>query len=244
MVCHCLLIESARGLVLVDSGLGTADIRAAKPRLPLGFRLIGRPSREAVPAVEQVRRLGFDPRDVRDVVPTHLDLDHAGGFSDFPWATVHVFGREHDAAMRQRSVVERIRYLPVQWSHDVRWHRCAVDGERWFGFDAVRAIDGTVDDVLLVPLVGHTRGHCGVAVRGGSGWILHAGDAYFFHAEMDERPRCSLGLGFFQRLVAMDNAARLRNQGRLRELKRRHAAEVEVMCAHSPEEFDRLSAAL
>jgi hypothetical protein len=29
----------------------------------------------------------------------------------------------------------------------------------------------------LVPLFGHTRGHCGVAIRNGSGWLFHVGDA-------------------------------------------------------------------
>ncbi len=29
----------------------------------------------------------------------------------------------------------------------------------------------------LVPLFGHTRGHCGVAVRTEQGWLFHAGDA-------------------------------------------------------------------
>jgi glyoxylase-like metal-dependent hydrolase (beta-lactamase superfamily II) len=36
----------------------------------------------------QVQRLGFDPRDVRHIVLTHLDFDHAGGLDDFPHATV------------------------------------------------------------------------------------------------------------------------------------------------------------
>jgi glyoxylase-like metal-dependent hydrolase (beta-lactamase superfamily II) len=34
-------------------------------------------------AFEQVRALGFAPNDVRHVLLTHLDRDHAGGLSDF-----------------------------------------------------------------------------------------------------------------------------------------------------------------
>ena len=33
LVCHCLRIESADGLVLVDTGLGTEDIQRPAPRL-------------------------------------------------------------------------------------------------------------------------------------------------------------------------------------------------------------------
>ncbi len=56
----------------------------------------------------------------------------------------------------------RPRYVAAQWAHGPRWQRHEVAGEDWFGFGAVTALD---DDVLLVPLRGHTRGHCGVAVR-------------------------------------------------------------------------------
>jgi glyoxylase-like metal-dependent hydrolase (beta-lactamase superfamily II) len=53
-----------------------------------------------------------------------------------------------------------------------------VEGQDWFGFGNVRALD---DDLRMVPLHGHTRGHCGVAVRRpDGGWFLHAGDSYFY----------------------------------------------------------------
>ncbi|WP_223281445.1 MBL fold metallo-hydrolase [Streptomyces antnestii] len=35
-------------------------------------------------AVRQVAALGYDIEDVRHIVLTHLDLDHAGGLRDFP----------------------------------------------------------------------------------------------------------------------------------------------------------------
>ena len=64
--------------------------------------------------------------------------------------------------------------------------RHEVAGDDWFGFDAVTALG---DDVLLVPLRGHTRGHCGVAVRRpDGGWLLHAGDAYFHAGEKHTPP--------------------------------------------------------
>jgi hypothetical protein len=48
------------------------------------------------------------------------------------------------------------------------------------GCEAVTAID----DVLLVPLHGHTRGRAGVPVRVGKEWLLHCGGAYYFHGEI------------------------------------------------------------
>ena len=45
-------------------------------------------------AVRQVEALGFTPEDVTDIVLTHLELDHAGGITDFPQARIHVHERE------------------------------------------------------------------------------------------------------------------------------------------------------
>jgi glyoxylase-like metal-dependent hydrolase (beta-lactamase superfamily II) len=95
-------------------------------------------------------------------------------------------------------------------------------------------------EVLLVPLLGHTRGHCGVAVQTAEGWLLHAGDAYFHKDEMHPAGRrCTKGLDWFQRLICMDAAAWRHNQQRLRQLAGDRAAGVRVFCAHDPDEFDR-----
>jgi len=240
MVCHCWLIESDDGLILVDTGVGTQDLADVGGRLGRMFKHVVRPdtAREST-AIARVRALGFDPADVRHIIPTHLDLDHAGGLPDFPSATVHVFEAEHHAAMHPATLPERERYRRVHFAHEPRWDLRSEQGEPWFGFAGVRAIDRR-EDILLIPLQGHTRGHCGVAVRTEQGWLLHAGDAYFFHGELDEPHRCTPGLALFQRMVAIDNRQRLANQARLRELVREHGSEVTVHCAHCPTEFDAL----
>ena len=71
MVCHCLLIETGAGLVLVDTGLGTADIERPAERLGRWFLPITRPRLDPEEtALHQVRRLGFSQDDVRHVLPT------------------------------------------------------------------------------------------------------------------------------------------------------------------------------
>lgn len=243
MVCHCLLIESDAGLVLVDTGLGSADI-AAPARLGRAFLRRSAPRLSlAETALAQVKALGFRPEDVRHIVPTHLDLDHIGGLSDFPHAEVHVFADELRAALQPTGVSAKFGYRPRQWAHGPRWDARALQGERWFGFEAVRALSDAIPDILLVPLQGHSEGHAGVAVRSGSGWLLHAGDAYFNHREIDwRRPRTPLGLGLFQRMRSVDNRARLDNQARLRTLSREHGSEVRIFSAHCGVEFDKLRA--
>lgn len=242
LCCHCLLIEGRQGLILVDTGLGTGDV-AHPGRLGAPFNAVVRPRLlMEETALWQVRELGFDPRDVRHIVPTHLDLDHAGGLGDFPQAQVHVFAPELNAAMQRPTLAEKGRYVPAQWAHGPQWVSHAVEGERWLGLSAMRPLPDTDDEVLLVPLVGHTRGHCGVAVKTDTGWLLHAGDAYFFHGEMAAEPHCPIGLRVFQSLVQTDKPRRLANQRRLRELQQAHHDELTVFCAHDPVELARLSA--
>jgi glyoxylase-like metal-dependent hydrolase (beta-lactamase superfamily II) len=144
-------------------------------------------------------------------------------------------------------VLDRMRYRPAQWGTRAAWRTYAADGgERWMGFERVRELDGVSPDVVMVPLVGHTLGHAGIAIRrGGDDWLLYAGDAYFYRGEMDARPRCTPGLRAYQTLMEKDRGQRLANQARLRELIGAHVergtAPVTVFCAHDVVEFERLA---
>jgi len=244
LTCHCLLVETGAGLVLVDTGLGLRDVEDPRSRLSRMLLMMLKPDfREEMTAIRQVQRLGFRPEDVRHIVLTHLDFDHAGGLDDFPWASVHLLTRERDSALAQRTMLDRMRYRPQQWSTRPRWLAYEpFEGDTWFGFDRVRSLDGVKDDIVMIPLVGHTHGHAGVAVRRGDDWLLLAGDAYFYHAEMDpHRPHCTPGLRFYQWLMEKDRGSRLRNQARLRQLRRHHSDVIQMCCAHDPVEFERLT---
>jgi glyoxylase-like metal-dependent hydrolase (beta-lactamase superfamily II) len=243
LTCHCLLLELPDELVLVDTGYGLRDVLDPASRLnPFFLMLLDPDFREEMTAARQVVRLGFQVKDVRHIVLTHLDFDHAGGLDDFPNARVHLLSSELGAALTRRTLLDRMRYRPQQWSSRDRWHGYMVDrGEGWFGFERVAKLDGLSPDILLVPLAGHTLGHCGVAVRTDDSWLMLAGDAYCFSGEMSSRPWCTPGLRFYQWLMEKDRRARLANQARLRELVADHPDEVTVVCSHDPHDFMRVA---
>ncbi|WP_374942641.1 MBL fold metallo-hydrolase [Sphingomonas sp.] len=251
VVCHCLLIETdAQGLVLVDTGYGLKDIdhphKRPGVRIPIPWRLmLNIRLHERETAIRQVEALGYRANDVRHIIATHLDFDHAGGLEDFPNATVHVMAREYDDATGARAgVVANNRWRPSQLNDVQAWRRYGARGEPWFGFDAVRELDGLPPEILMVPLPGHTWGHAGVAIRRADGrWLLHAGDAYFYRGEMrGARRKCTPGLRAYQRLMEVDATSRMANQERLRALSVQRRGEVTVTCTHDPVELERCQA--
>lgn len=237
LVCHCLLVETPDALVLVDTGLGTADMLDPVARLGGGFARAMSPVLDvADTALAQVRALGYDPADVRHVIPTHLDADHAGGVSDFPDAAVHVQQRELDQLLRP-TLRERMRFRQRQFDHGPRWQVAGGITDDWFGFDAIRPLPGV--DVLMVPLPGHSKGQVGVAVKTDDGWLLHCGDAYFHRSEVTGDGTMPLGLKWFERSIQSQPRLREATRKRLAVLHRDHGDQVSLFCAHDPVELAR-----
>ena len=170
-----LLIETEQGLVLVDTGLGTAEYEQPRPFTRV-FQVITKmpmDAREA--ALNQVLALGYQPEDVRHIVLTHMHFDHISGLADFPQAQVHVARKEYAAFMGKHKSFYDLAYDHAYIAHQPDFQPYDEIGDRWFGFGAIRLPFSP--EILLIPLPGHSRGHCGVAIEKEDGWHLHCGDA-------------------------------------------------------------------
>ena len=237
MPAHCLLVELPDRLVLVDSGFGLAD-GATPARLGPSRFLLGASHDPKFSAVRQVEKLGFQATDVRDVVLTHLDVDHVGGISDFPQAVVHCTADEHGAAT-QPHAREKLRYRAVQWAHGPQWSLASPGPLEWKGFTGCTPLFGG-GDVVLVPMPGHSRGHAAVAVRSGQdAWLLHAGDAFFHRGSVERTPVPRL-VRTFEATVGVNLTQVRENHQRLAALASSDPS-VTVFCAHDPVQLAALT---
>ena len=237
MCCHCLLIETHDGLLLVDTGFGMHDI--VKPKdLGKAFRWIMQPQlllQET--ALFQIDKMGYNRKDVRHIVLTHLDLDHAGGISDFPQANIHACSTEVSAALHPLTRMEKGRYRTHQFNEQTKWTATINTTDSWFGFENVQRLKGLKEEILLVPLYGHTRGHCGVAVKKPDGqWLFHVGDLYMDRRSLYKKSPQLMRQA--ENLMAVNNKQRLNYVKRVKALIDQHGHEVQVFSSHDYSELN------
>jgi glyoxylase-like metal-dependent hydrolase (beta-lactamase superfamily II) len=229
---YCLLVESEDGLVLIDTGIGRLDYISPSRLMRLFSFWVGLAGDIEESAASQVEKLGFSISDVRHIVLTHLHLDHAGGLRDFPEASVHIFRTEYEARLKPRGLIERA-YDPSQWSHRPRWVVHDLGEDHWYGFPSIRIWEHSNPEIRLIPLPGHTRGHCGIAIRTPEGWLLQCGDAAApLHPASDihgldpsKHTAAGLPVWLVERLMGS-------NVPKLRELLSNHGDEIQAISAH------------
>jgi glyoxylase-like metal-dependent hydrolase (beta-lactamase superfamily II) len=177
---------------------------------------------------------------VRHIVLTHLHLDHAGGIVDFPEAMVHVYEGEYAAANNPQKYtwLDRIGYVAKHLQQETKWVLHRLEGSTWFGLDCMPVLGGSVYEVRLVPLVGHSRGHCGVAVRVRDRWLLHCGDAYVREMQVNpDAPRNP-----FPRWIRWLTRQLFPEEplAKLRALRKAHSHDMTMFCSHDAVEYKRL----
>ncbi len=240
-ILYCLLAETNDGLLLVDSGFGIQDYQNPTWFTRIFISSLGMPRLVEETAVYQVERLGYSKNNVKHIVLTHLHCDHAGGLRDFPHAQVHVHKLEYEAIRSPKGFTARF-YDPAQWSHDPKWviHE-AVNALDWFGFPSIRIQEGMSPQVRLIPLPGHTPGHCGVAIETSQGWLFHCGDAtYPFYQQ-------NVPLAPFQPLPAyvmsppkwLEKNLIGENTPRLRDLYNHHSDKIQLICSNDVITYSR-----
>jgi len=229
---HCLLLETPDKLILIDTGIGLLDTQKPKERIGSQFiDLVGFRFNEQNTAIRQIEALGLNPAKVTDCVISHLDNDHIGGLADFPKANVHISLEEYESFKSGNP-----RYLPAPLVHNPTIITYPKSAETWFGFEARKLKIDFETNLYLIPLFGHTLGHCGVALQHQGRWLLYVGDAYYLKAELtdEQHPVDELAT-----IRADDNAQRMATLNKLKSFSKEHP-EIEMFGYHDPAEFPDL----
>jgi len=177
-VTHVMYLVRAAGRapILIDAGMGDA----------------WGPTMGWMP--EALRALSISPADIGTILLTHLHLDHAAGLTNeagtplYPNAEIVVAQREID-----------------YWLDEGTASRAAADQKMWFDGarkamapyrDRTRTFeDGDVlPGISAVPLPGHTPGHTGYRLDGGSRSLLVWGD--IVHLPQVQAPEPEAGVVF------------------------------------------------
>jgi N-acyl homoserine lactone hydrolase len=175
---YAFLIEHPEGLIVVDTG-ETARVAERgyfpwwHPYFHFAVREWVQPEEEIGP---QMRALGFDPRDVRWVLLTHLHTDHAGGLAHFPNAEHLLARREYHNATGALGTLRG--FLPNRWPDWFRPTLIDMQLEALGPFPSSHRVT-QAGDVHLVPTPGHTVGHLSVVVRAADVCYFLAGDASY-----------------------------------------------------------------
>ncbi len=188
-------------------------------------------------ALRQIADLGFRIDDVRHIVPTHLDLDHAGGLADFPEATVHV----HAAELRAANNADLAGAHPLPSGPALAGDELAAARGGRRRLVRLRERPGAARN----PRRRSARSPCPATRAAIAAWRSgRLGLApplrrrLFPSCRGRARGRRRAGrIRAFESLVNIDKPPRIMNQKRLRELTPRHGDEVQLISSHDPFEF-------
>lgn len=165
------VIEHRDGLVLFDTGQDRGSV-TDPDYFPKGLtgllysRLAKFEIAEDETLTAQLRRLGYDPRDVTTVVLSHLHQDHIGGIAELPnaeivvsardWAQVGRPGAEFDGVLSDHIRVPGPNFRQIEPE--------PVEDAAIAPFTAAFDLRGD-GSLLLLPTPGHTPGSLSLLVR-------------------------------------------------------------------------------
>lgn len=175
-----LLIESAAGLILVDTGNG--DKLTPKERTRFGFT--GRTDR----LVGELRRVGYEPEAITIVIQTHLHADHIGGATR--WDTPdHTPGQAVATFPNARYLVQRLDLAEASFPnertqatfHAHNWQPLLARGQLEVVDGPQQVAPGVRTDIAP----GHTLALQMVWVESGGESLLFLGDASSWAAHLN-----------------------------------------------------------
>lgn len=184
MPIYCWLIEHPEGLILVDTG-ETADIYK-EGYLPKGglYHKVVQTRIEAEQEIpHQLEKIGFQPKDVKTVIFTHLHGDHIGGLGHFEHCDIYVSRQEYEFATSNKGPGNGYfqKNWPSWFSPNLIDYTDGAEGN----FSASQQIteDGSI---VVIPTTGHSIGHQSILVKDDRHTTFIAGDLTYNEATLQQ----------------------------------------------------------
>lgn len=173
-------IEHPEGLILVDTGSSTKlkDLPRWHPYFRYAVRFDIQPEEEIGP---QLRARGIEARDIRQVVMTHLHIDHDAGLGFVTGSKILASPGE---IRRASGLAGRLRgYLPQRWPASFDPQPLGLEEQPYGPFSRSLRLT-TRGDVTAVSTPGHTPDHLSIIVEDGDAAVFLAGDASYTEENM------------------------------------------------------------
>ena len=228
-----LVRHPTAGLTLIDTGLHpsiASDPEANLGKIATSFTEPTMAPGQDVPS--QLRDRGIEASEIRQVVLTHLHVDHASAISEFPGA-VFVVAREEweDATGGLLPILRYYRRQQFDYAFDFRtidYSSDSVNSFSTFGRSFDLFGDGSV---VIVSTPGHSAGHQSVVLRLADRPMLVAGDAIFLANQLE--PGASLAAR------ARDRHEYERSIREMQLFRREHPSAI-ITPGHDPVYYERL----
>jgi glyoxylase-like metal-dependent hydrolase (beta-lactamase superfamily II) len=199
----CILVKSDQGYVLIDTGLGIHDYKEPSILVKFFMKALRANNSIELTAINQCKKINIEPNEIKHIILTHMHFDHAGGLPDFPNANIHIHNNEYKSIKMSRNKLLK----GYDWKdilHKPKWIIYDTVTDNWRGFEAIR-LPFNLPEMYLIPLFGHTRGHCGVAIKDKEKWIFQCADALPTNAEFDITP------DWLNRLIIGSHVKKIKN---------------------------------
>lgn len=170
------VIDHAEGIIVVDTGQGAHLVDSAKSLHPyIRWETAFRIDREEEIG-PRLKALGIAAHEVKQVVLTHMHIDHDGGLAHFPRSEILVPRGE---ILKASGWLGQMRgYLPNRWPSWFEPVPLDLATGAFGPFAASKQLTKS-GDVVAVATPGHTSDHVSVLVQESGTTFLLAGDASY-----------------------------------------------------------------